>query len=903
MKTLLKILGGILGVLVLVIVAASLYVKFFVDVADVQQRVAKLVEERTGRSLAIQGEARLSVFPWLGAELDGVRLGNAPGFGETPMVETGRLQARVQLLPLLSRRVEMDTLVLEDARVALAVDAEGRNNWADLVKAGEPAPAEPAPGVGLEGLALGGVDIRRAQLSYSDARTGDAFTLSDFNLKTGMLVPGAPVDITLGTDYDTGRRQTAGRLGFAGEVRYDLSGKRYQLAGIKLTHTLTRSPTGTTGDASLSGDIDADLSGEAPKLKLSPFALVASLQELQPGIAADIRLGAEVDADLGANRLRVAGLDGTAKFSGAALPGGSAEGRLTGDVDYDMAAGKLSVSKLVFDGLGARLNADLQASGLTGGSPQASGEVSFEAPDMNTLLTVAGQPELARTVKSLSARSVLTGSGTSIRVEPLTAKAVVENAALGKGPVDLTLDARGGLDVAKDSLTLDSLAVKGLGLDVKGNLAATGLGEQTTRKFSGALEVAPFDLRALMKQLGIEPPPTADPKVLGKLGLSSKLAGTGSALSLTAMTLTLDETTVKGDLGLSDFADPAITFKLDVDAINADRYLPPPPPEAKAAPAAPGTGAAGAAPTPLPLDTLRGLKLAGELKVGKLTVSNLKLGNVALSVKARDGDVRVAPLSANLYGGSYQGNVAIDARGQTAKLQADQTLSGIQAEPLLTDLTGSSKLAGRGDFKLAVTASGNDSAALTRTLDGKGSLALRDGKVKGVNIGRLLRQAKVGFTEKVAEEEATDFAELTGSFTIAKGVVDNRDLQLKSPLFRIEGAGTAALPTEAIDYLVKTTVVATAKGQGGKDLAALSGLTIPIKVTGTFQNPKWAPDFTGIDLKDAAKALLEQGGELGDKAKEALQTDKLEEKLKEKVDPGKLVPGDAGDKVKKLLKF
>ncbi|MEC9313388.1 MAG: AsmA-like C-terminal region-containing protein, partial [Pseudomonadota bacterium] len=149
-----------------------------------------------------------------------------------------------------------------------------------------------------------------------------------------------------------------------------------------------------------------------------------------------------------------------------------------------------------------------------------------------------------------------------------------------------------------------------------------------------------------------------------------------------------------------------------------------------------------------------------------------------------------------------------------------------------------------------------------------------------------IRKAKAALSgQKPAESDApvqTDFSTLSGTFTANKGVIDNQDLALKSPLLRINGAGQASLPKETIDYSLKVAVVGTIAGQGGKELAELKGLTIPVKITGTFNNPK-----PSVDLASMVK----------DKAKEELKG-KAEEKLKEKLgdDLGGLLGGALGTK-------
>ena len=107
-----------------------------------------------------------------------------------------------------------------------------------------------------------------------------------------------------------------------------------------------------------------------------------------------------------------------------------------------------------------------------------------------------------------------------------------------------------------------------------------------------------------------------------------------------------------------------------------------------------------------------------------------------------------------------------------------------------------------------------------------------------------------------------------------------------SPLLRLKGAGTANIIKETINYKLGVTVVGSLKGQGGATDDQLSGLNIPLKVTGTFAKPKFGLDTSGA-LKsklDAEKKKLKQKAK--DKLKEKLEGklgDKLGDKLKGKL--------------------
>jgi len=93
-------------------------------------------------------------------------------------------------------------------------------------------------------------------------------------------------------------------------------------------------------------------------------------------------------------------------------------------------------------------------------------------------------------------------------------------------------------------------------------------------------------------------------------------------------------------------------------------------------------------------------------------------------------------------------------------------------------------------------------------------------------------------------------------------VLDNRDLLMMSPLMRLNGAGQVNIPREGLDYLLTATVVASLKGQKGEPLAELAGLSVPIRIAGTFAQPKFTLDLASL-LKD--KGMQELEDTIGDK--------------------------------------
>ena len=198
MKTTLKVLGGFVLVVLVLVVIAVVALPMLVDPQDVKDQLSAKVKEATGRELSIPGEVKLSVFPWLGATLGEVSLGNAAGFSAPVFASTEKVDVRVKLMPLLDRRLEMSTVTVHGMTLNLERNKAGKGNWEDLGAGGaggDTAGTTGSGGQGLAGFAIGGVDVRDGALSFSDAQAGKSYSLRNVTLTTGVVNNG-PNDAT-----------------------------------------------------------------------------------------------------------------------------------------------------------------------------------------------------------------------------------------------------------------------------------------------------------------------------------------------------------------------------------------------------------------------------------------------------------------------------------------------------------------------------------------------------------------------------------------------------------------------------------------------------------------------------------------------------------------------------------
>ena len=458
-----------------------------------------------------------------------------------------------------------------------------------------------------------------------------------------------------------------------------------------------------------------------------------------------------------------------------------------------------------------------------------------------------------------------------------------KGATLPGGELKVLLEAMAKVALDGSRVAIDDLKLSSGELQVSGQLTGTGL--NATPLVEGELALATLDLGQWMKGQGMALPAMTDPKALSRFGARMELTVQGDTVRLPSLEIQLDDTRIIGDALVKN---GGVTFKVDVDAIDIDRYLPPAavPEAGEKAGAAEQPAKAGdqgkpastAAAPLLPVEALRALNLDGVLSVGRLIINKLQAEDIQLTLKATQGKLKLGQQVKKFYQGRYQGLLDLDVSGKTPVTQVDAKASGIQIGPLLKDMTGEERLTGSGRFAAGLKTSGNSLDAMQRRLGGKLSFRFEDGALKGINLAQFIRDAKARFKGEAPPADTqppqTDFSEISATARIDKGVLSNKDLLAKSPYLRVTGKGQVSLPAETLDYTVTTVVVSTDKGQGGEGLEELMGINVPVHLTGSLKAPDYEIDWARV-LLDSQKG----------RAKKELEK-KIDSELKDKIPSG-----------------
>ncbi|GAA3703823.1 AsmA family protein [Oceanisphaera sediminis] len=447
------------------------------------------------------------------------------------------------------------------------------------------------------------------------------------------------------------------------------------------------------------------------------------------------------------------------------------------------------------------------------------------------------------------------------------------------------------------NVKLDEFAPgKAVPLSLSGNLFSDEV--QANMDATGQLWLAPEfdrlrldDLKLDLDATGRAIPGTKQLRLEGNLAyvLDRKLA------EFSDMTLKLGSLDATGELSLRHSAIPELHFNLntallDVDALQAEWRSTPvaaTADEQVVSAAAPASTLPSASAADEPdLSALKGIKVEGQLAADKVLVQGIELEQLDIKVNIDQGKVKLDRVQARLYEGKIEARGELDVNTDPVRFLVQKTLTGVNARELLTAAAGIDYLEGRADLTFDLRGSGLTSDAIKRSVKGTSALKVADGALNGVNIAALIRRAhaRVKGLPLPAEEavEKTDFSALTADFAIGKGRVSTENLYMASPLLRIDGEGETNLLDESLDVLLNTAIVGSLKGQDGEELSELKNIILPVRISGSYQQPKYSLDLQQVfDLylrekadKEAERVKRKLNEKLGDQL-----GDKLGDKL------------------------
>ena len=276
MKTLLKVVGGLVALVLILVVAGGVLLGMFFDPNEYKSEIKKLALEQGGVNLEINGDLGWSVFPWLGIEINQISV-NYPD--KPQLAELNQAQVSVELPALLSGNVKMSSVVLDGLTLNLVKNRDGSTNWAvagagqqasGTVSEATPSSTEAAGGAAIA-LDIESIAITNGNISYSDMIADTKVLLNDFNMTSGKVVTGDffPAQLKFSAEqYAAGEKQMTVGASLNAQFLLDLANQQYRIKGLESVLDLTGAPfNGKTVTVKLNADVESNLSNETAALK------------------------------------------------------------------------------------------------------------------------------------------------------------------------------------------------------------------------------------------------------------------------------------------------------------------------------------------------------------------------------------------------------------------------------------------------------------------------------------------------------------------------------------------------------------------------------------------------------------------------------------------------------------
>ena len=763
-----------------------------------------------------------------------------PAFGQRSFATIPSFHVMLRTASLWRGRAEVAGMDCENPRLLLERNGHGLWNFASLGQAGSPA-AKGSPGISE-------LRISGGEVALSDARANFRATYRNIGLDISGFAPGKPFDVQASVKLPGSGSQMLQLEGLAGPLAQNdllttpfdgkLQVKEVSLAALQQVLN-TEALAGT--DAVISG-VTRVRSGQRA---LSASGSLKLTNAKVRGVEIGYPITAEYDfsqapgsgvirIERGTLSLGPTPLSVTGEINTAATPAQLNLAVKTRDASIAELARLSAALGLAFNAgmeVSGRLNADVRATG-SATRPQFNGSLSaakLEARGGGLQQPVrADEIRLALSPAAIQSNEFTAASGGT----RLTGQFTLTNYSTAAPWFQATLrTANAGvaelLAIARAYGVSAAQGMNGTG-SMTLNLSVVGpLNNASALSFSG---------NGALQNVSLQTASLAQPLVLPHANLQFSR----NSLVLENLAASLAGTNAAGTLTLRNFAAPDIQFALTADKVDVARLQ-----QALAGPATKAQNESA------PLANLTG---HGTVSADSLVYDQLALTAVKAEVTLDHGVIRFTPTTASLYKGQQSSSIVVDTRTTPMAVEIKGKLSNVDANALLSAVSPLKEtlyglLAANADTSFRASSSTD----IARTLNGTLAMDLSKGRLARVNLmSQLAALGRFLGAPAAQAQPFTDLTQLSGTFNVSNGVARTNNLKAVLTGGSLAGAGLIDLGTQALNLQV-TAILDRAMSQqvggtqiGGFMQTALANqkgeLVIPILVSGTLQNPRFAPD-------------------------------------------------------------
>ena len=501
-------------------------------------------------------------------------------------------------------------------------------------------------------------------------------------------------------------------------------------------------------------------------------------------------------------------------------------------------------AQIIFDDLQTKQHSEIKNLRLT------IDRLSFNQaiPLTLSLNLQSNQPEIKQSI-DFKGNLFISNALDKFQLKNISLKLNNESSLLPAGSLSVDLSADALFDKKENYLSLSAIKISSGALKINAELESRF--KQSPTQTTASLNVESFNAANFLQTMEVKLPQMADNKALNDVELELKLQANSQQIKIESLNFKVDETTLTGSSLITNLAEPAIEFKLLVDRLNIDRYLPPLENKEHSKKIATPASAAAVGASLFPAEKLRKLNATGEIVIEQLKVNELQMQGITLKLDAQKGLLQTQQTIKEFYEGTYQGQFMLDANLTPPALTLNEQLQNIQLEPFLNDIKGESRITGLANIHAKLTGQGDNKDAIKASLKGQVDFAFQNGSVKGFNIQKIIDRGKAILKgEKPPENNKNEqslFSTMTATAHINNGLVKNNDFLAQSSKVKVTGHGEANLINEQLAYQFKAIRIKQVATEDSPEV--LSSQPVLINVSGTFDDPHYKLDIAAMLLE------------------------------------------------------
>ena len=906
-------------VLIIVLVVGLLALPSLIPSSVYKENIETQLKRELARDVRVLGDVKLSVFPVIKANTGRVEIDNPEGFSQTRFVEMDAMSARVKLLPLFSKRVEISSFTLKNPSITLEKRKDGQTNWA-FGEANKPQPKAEGP-FKRDGRyneidpKIGNFTLENGAISYADKQSGTEMSLRDVNASFELPSLSDPIIINGTLTYN----ETPATIDLdLNSIRSFLDGKETPVSVKLKTDFSDMSAKGrflAGQDISFDLDAKADISNMAKLAALFPteipYAELISSVKLSGNYSYDGNIIRAKDADITAT-----GQDFNGAFKGNATL--SKTPVFDGQVNLDAK----NIAKLAKEfgqdvkGLSllesVKFNADLAG--------QAKG---FKAENITATLSGDGINGTFSGVADygdvLSAAGAFTANAASIPDILAALELDIPQAKAAQ-----SLEASGQVSLAGETIKLSSVSAKTDGGIFTGQYQGdASLSDNPA--FNGTFDIAISSLSDFASVTATDIPYS---QAIGTIAIDGQVSGQGQNISLPTLTAALSDGQINGRYtGKAIWNDGASlngTLNIDIPSLRnlaktAGTELPPGTNSGAIFEAfsvggtVKGTAEnikfsqaqiamdnikgqgefavdmSAAKPFVTGLMDLDGLDLApymaaysaqnptGEIQPWstapintaplravngdfRLNTPNIKtdrltMGQSEITTKLRGGVMTTNMPNIALYGGLGRMIAILDGSQAEPQVSLDIGLNDLNSNRFLASAAGFTQAEGELGSSFKITGRGASQAAIMKSLNGAGDFKLVDGLIKGVDLTALLTGLEQALTNR-SIPSGIGPSHLT-KFKDLAGLVKIENGVASINKFSLEGLGVLAEGGGQIDLGNQSIDFSLRPRLTGESASNIAAFGIPIEIKGGFGSAKVGLDTDMLGQIAAERARAE----------------------------------------------